>query len=294
MQTSSSETHPIDAIGPGVTKRPNLSHETKKRLVWWERFSLHVVRASFGRGLLNRFVQLCQRTVGQGWIHHCTKNLLHLHGLERVDFREPKSVLLVANHRSFFDLYVVTAQLMRRRLQKRIVFPVRSGFFYDNPLGLIVNFLMSFFSMYPPLFRNKKKAPLNALMLDELAWLLDRGGIFAGIHPEGTRNKGSDPYSLLPPRQGVGRIAHRARVVVIPVFINGLGNDIIRQVKSNFDGTGHPIHVVFGSPVELQDLLDQPGSPRVYQAIAKRCMDAISALGEEERHLRTHPFRPAA
>lgn len=266
--------------------RPDLSGPSRKRLSWMERTIFGVVRASFAPGVLNRFVQFCQRTVGQSWIHHCSKNLLQVHGLERVDFDHPKSVLLVANHRSFFDLYAVTAQLMRRGLNKRIVFPVRADFFYDNPVGLFINFCMSFFSMYPPLFRDRKKAQLNALMLDELAWLLDRGGIFAGFHPEGTRNKGDDPYKLLPARPGVGRVAHRSGVVVVPVFINGLGNDMLRQAKSNFDGTGCPIIVVFGAPVDLGELLEEPASPRVYQAIAQRCMDAISALGEEERQLR--------
>jgi 1-acyl-sn-glycerol-3-phosphate acyltransferase len=64
---------------------------------------------------------------------------------------------LVSNHRSFFDLYVVTGYLVKRNMPHRLVFPVRANFFYDRRLGLFVNGVMSFFAMYPPLFQRRKK-----------------------------------------------------------------------------------------------------------------------------------------
>lgn len=199
---------------------------------------------------------------------------------------DEQSVLVVANHRSFFDLYVITARLVRGGLRKRIVFPVRSDFFYDSWLGLIVNFWMSFLSMYPPLFRDKKKASLNLLALDELAWLLERGGVFAGLHPEGTRKRDDDPYTFLPARPGVGRVIYRARTTVVPVFINGLGNNLLHQVWSNFTGKGQPVLVVYGEPINFDDLLSQPASSQLYRQIAERCMQAVGKAGEEERLLR--------
>ena len=75
-----------------------------------------------------------------------------------------------------------------------------------------------------------------------------------GFHPEGTRNKGN-PYNLLPMRGGLGRLVHAARVPVIPVFVNGLRVEGLgKQITSNFDGTGTPIHTVFGEPLNLDDL----------------------------------------
>jgi 1-acyl-sn-glycerol-3-phosphate acyltransferase len=197
-----------------------------------------------------------------------------------------QSYILVANHRSFFDLYVIFGDLVRRGLKHRIVFPVRSTFFYDSPLGLFVNGVMSFFAMYPPLFRERKKLILNPASLDELSWLLQRGGMFCGVHPEGTRKKDDDPYTFLPAQRGVGRIIHGARVPVIPVFINGLINDLPRQVASNFDGTGQDILVVFGKPVDFGALLDEPASARTEQSIADHAMAAIAELGQEEKRLR--------
>jgi 1-acyl-sn-glycerol-3-phosphate acyltransferase len=145
---------------------------------------------------------------------------------------------------------------------------------------------MSFFAMYPPLFRERKKALMNPLALEELAFLLRRGGMFAGIHPEGTRKRDDDPYTFLPAQRGVGKVIQDSRVPVIPVFINGLINDFPRQILGNFQRTGRDIFVVFGAPVDFGDLLDQGRSPKVHQAISDRVMQAVSDLGQEERALR--------
>lgn len=268
--------------------RPELLTLGAKRLSRLERLQIRWIRGSFEPGWLDRALRFCQRTVGQAWIHHCTKHLRQIHGLERLPMLDgPESIVVVANHRSFFDLYVVTAALVRGGLKKRIVFPVRSNFFYDSVLGWFVNGIMSFFAMYPPIFRERSKAVLNPACLTELSWLLRRGGVFAGLHPEGTRKRDDDPYTFLPPQPGVGKVIHEARVTVVPVFVNGLLNDLPRQVTGNFTRKGPPIHVVFGAPLDLGDLYAQKGSPRVYKAISERCLQAIAALGQEERTLRS-------
>jgi 1-acyl-sn-glycerol-3-phosphate acyltransferase len=210
-----------------------------------------------------------------------------VHGEQRLPkLDENDSFVVVSNHRSFFDLFVVTAYLVKRGLPHRILFPVRANFFYDKALGFFVNGVMSFFAMYPPVFRERKRAPLNLAGIDETIRILRKGGSFIGLHPEGTRNLSDDPYSLLPGQPGVGRIIHGARVKVLPVFINGLGNDIVKQVSSNYTKTGGPVNVVFGAPVDFGDLLDRAGSPRTYREISQRTVDAIAALGQEEKKIR--------
>jgi 1-acyl-sn-glycerol-3-phosphate acyltransferase len=255
-----------------------------------ERAHIRFVRATLAPGLLQWVIRWCQRRLGSLWIHHATRNLRQVHGLERLPALElSQSYLCVANHRSFFDMYVVTAELVRRGLSHRILFPVRAKFFYDSWLGFFVNGIMSFFAMYPPIFRERSRAALNLRSLDELARLLKGGGIFAGLHPEGTRNKGEDAYALLPGQRGVGKVIHGARVSVLPVFINGLINDLSQQISGNFDGSGQPIHIVFGAPVDFGELLDEPGTPRVHRQIVERVMLAIGKLAEEERALRGRP-----
>lgn len=288
MPISFSVTRPTDDLSQEKYPRPDLLAAGKKRLSWLERLNLRILRRSFEPGLVNRVLRVLQRTVGQWWILYFTKNLRHVSGLSRLPgLAGEESLLIVANHRSFFDLYVITAELIRSAgMRKRIVFPVRSGFFYDSPIGLFVNFLMSFLAMYPPIFRKRSKAAMNLLALDELAFLLHRGQTFAGLHPEGTRKTDDDPYTFLPAQPGVGRVVQKSGVPVVPVFINGLGNDMVKQIRGNFDGQGKPICVVFGAPIDFGDLLEQKASPKLHRRIAERCMEEVARLGDEERAIR--------
>ncbi|HEV8245379.1 MAG TPA: lysophospholipid acyltransferase family protein [Polyangiaceae bacterium] len=272
---------------PPKVERPDLLAAGRGRLNPIERAQIAFVRRTFEPGVWDQGMRFFQRTLGQGWIHHSTKHLRHVYGLERLPKFEPaKSYILVANHRSFFDLYVVTSHLVRLGLHHRIVFPVRSGFFYTTPLGLFVNGVMSFFAMYPPIFRHRRQAPLNVTSLDELSWMLRRGGMFVGLHPEGTRKKDDDPYTFLPAQRGIGRIIYDVQMPVIPVFINGLINDLYRQVRSNFDRTGRKIVVVFGEAIDFADLYGERPSPKVHLAIAERTLEVIGKLGQEERKRR--------
>ncbi|MCL2724098.1 MAG: 1-acyl-sn-glycerol-3-phosphate acyltransferase [Polyangiaceae bacterium] len=252
-----------------------------------ERWQIGFMRRSFEPGMLDRAIRGLQRHVGANWIEASIRNLRLVYGRDRLPTFDPaKSYVVVSNHRSFFDLYVVTAYLVKQGMAHRLVFPVRSNFFYDTPAGFVVNGIMSFFAMYPPVFRERHRAMMNLASLDEVVRLLRRGGAFVGLHPEGTRNQSVDPYALLPAQGGVGRIIHASRAEVIPAFINGLGNDIVKQVASNYTKKGTPVTVVFGAPVDFGDMLDAPASPKHHKRISEHALDAIRKLGEEERAIR--------
>ena len=213
---------------------------------------------------------MLQRRISANWIDVSTRNLLSVHGVDRLpEFSRDRSTILVSSHRSFVDLFVVSSVIVKRGLEQRLMFPVRSQFFQDSPFGLAVNGAMSFFAMYPPLFRDRNKAELNRASVDELVRLLRAAGALFGLHPEGTRNKSNDPYTLLPARPGIVR-ATRGRAVVIPVFINGLGNGFVRQVAGNYLKTGGPVTVVFGRPVEFDGVLDDPGADQLISERARR------------------------
>lgn len=254
-----------------------------------ERKQIGFVRRSFEPGLLDKTVRLAQRYIGSNWIEHSTRNIRTVNGVERLPQWDPKkSYLVVANHRSFFDLYTVTGYLVNRDMPHRLVFPVRSKFFYDKPLGLVVNGAMSFFAMYPPVFRERSRAALNLASLDETVRLLRRGGTFVGLHPEGTRNQSDDPYALLPAQSGVGRVIQAAKVDVLPVFVNGLGNDLPKQIAGNFTRKGTPIIVNFGAPIDFGGMLDEAPSPRLHRRISELALEHIRKLGEEEREIRAN------
>lgn len=253
-----------------------------------ERWQIKFVRRTFESAALHRLLRVFQRHFSANWIDISTRNLLHVQGVDRLPrFTRDTSTIMVSNHRSFFDLYVVASVIVKRGLEQRLMFPVRSQFFYDSPLGLAVNGAMSFFAMYPPVFRDRDRVALNRASVDEVIRLLRDGGAFVGLHPEGKRNKTGDPYTLLPARPGVGRIiqAAKGRAKVIPVFVNGLGNDIGRQVVNNYLKKGDPVTVVFGRPLTFTNL-DEPSTAALHQRVSEQALEAVRELGQEERTFR--------
>ena len=65
--------------------------------------------------------------------------------------------------------------------------------------------------------------------------------------------------------------------------IRRLGNDIVKQVSSNYTKTGEPVHVTFGAPVDFGSLLDKPPSPRLFREISERATQAIGDLALEAK-----------
>lgn len=231
------------------------------------------------------------RHFGRVWMGACLSNLLRVDGLEKVKALDPpRGVLLCSNHRSFFDQYVISYVLVEHvPWVRRLYFPVRSNFFYESWTGVAINFLVGGYAMYPPIFRDAARSDLNKFALEKAAEFLREKGSVVGIHPEGTRGKGPDPYELLRAQPGVGQVAIRARPTILPVWINGLSNDFLEQVASNFrrgERRGAPVIVVFGDPVDLGPLYDENPRPAVYKRAADRILEDIRRLGEREREIR--------
>jgi 1-acyl-sn-glycerol-3-phosphate acyltransferase len=203
------------------------------------------------------------------------------------ELRPDRGVLLACNHRSFFDMYTISSVILRKTdWVKGMYFPVRSDYFYERPDGVFVNAVMSAMAMYPPVMRNTEKRPFNQYAVDFVADVVQQPGSLVGFHPEGTRNKTDDPYTLLPANPGVGQIVHQARPIVVPVFILGLTNNLPKQMMGNFDGTGEPITVLFGKPLDLERFYAEPAKLRTYKRLADHMRDEIMVLGEREREYR--------
>ena len=93
-------------------KRPDILGQGAKKLSKKELRILKAVRATFEPGIVNICLRFFQRTIGQSWIHHSTKNLRHMHGMERLpSLATDESVLVVANHRSYLDILVLAGHL---------------------------------------------------------------------------------------------------------------------------------------------------------------------------------------
>lgn len=236
-------------------------------------------------GIWKRFWTWCQRHIGSLWIYIATYNLMNVFGIENVQNSDAsRPLILVANHRSFFDMYTVSSVIFRRTTRPiKLFFPVRARFFYDNPIGWFVNLVMGWWSMYPPFFREERegeKRKFDKFSVRELIRLSSEGkGHIIGFHPEGKRNLSDDPYSFLPAQPGIGKVILIAEPQVIPVFIAGLGNDLPKQVLGNWTG-GEKVRIWFGEQIDLSEHYGKRDSLRTHKEIADHLMKKIGDLAK--------------
>ncbi|MBX3157170.1 MAG: 1-acyl-sn-glycerol-3-phosphate acyltransferase [Deltaproteobacteria bacterium] len=232
------------------------------------------------------------RGVSYAWVRAFLARRMLVEGLDdMMALRPDRGVMLVSNHRSFFDQYAMLLACYMGPVHwaKHLYFPVRANFFYDQPLGIFVNAAVAGGAMYPPIYRQAERRALNDDAVDKMVAILKQPGNVLGMHPEGTRGKGPDPYAFLPAQPGVGKLALVAQPVVIPAFIHGLGNNIVEDVKWNFGGAArreHAVIAVFGAPVDYEDLRAEKPRPTLFKKCADRLMRDVAALASREKELR--------
>jgi 1-acyl-sn-glycerol-3-phosphate acyltransferase len=239
-------------------------------------------------GAWKRLMTFGQRHIGSLWIYLSTYNLMNVYGIKNVEMSDVDTpLILVANHRSFFDMYTVSSVLFRRtRRPIRLFFPVRGKFFYDNPAGWVVNLIMGWFSMYPPFFREArqaKKREFDKFSMRRLIQLCREGhGHVIGFHPEGKRNVKGGPYEMLPAQPGIGKVIYAAHPQVIPVFVAGLGNELAKQIMGNWTG-GEKIRIWFGEPIDFSHFYEKDDRLRTHKEIADHLMVKIGELAEKDK-----------
>ena len=240
------------------------------------------------QGAWKRLMTFCQRRIGSLWIKISTYNLMQIYGIENFEKTDAnRPIILVANHRSFFDMYVVSTALFRNTDRKlQLYFPVRAKFFYSSPAGWFVNLVMGWFSMYPPFFRERgegKKREFDKFSMRKLVRLCsEEKPNIVGFHPEGERNLSDDQHELLPAQPGVGAVIIKAKPQVVPVFVTGLGNDLPKQILGNWTG-GEKIRVWFGSPVDLSEFYEKKDRLRTHKEISDFLMTKIAELAEIDK-----------
>ncbi len=241
------------------------------------------------QGSWKRLWGFFQRHLGSLWIKIATYNLMKVFGIENIENSDSqKPLLLVANHRSFFDMYVVSSAIFRETSRPvNLFFPVRGKFFYNNPVGWIVNLVMGWWSMYPPFFRESKEAQKREFDKFAMRRLIqicsEPKANVIGFHPEGKRNLSDNPYKFARAQPGVGKVIMEAHPQVIPVFIAGLGNDLPKQILGNWTG-GEKIRVWFGEEIDLNGFYEQRNSLRTHKKIADFIMEKVGDLGEKDKN----------
>ena len=212
------------------------------------------------------------------------------HGLKNIgDLDENKTVVLLANHRSFIDFYLVSAALSKyASVSKRKYFPVRSNFFYDRIVGFAINFFAAGLSMFPPVFRDRKKRLFNEYSVSMAVNMLSNSDlpVVLGMHPEGARNKNADPYSFLKAKPGIGEILMQvtSNVIVIPVFIYMREEDSASNQYGSINKGLHPkFSVSFGPSIDFDDYRSKNKNLKLYLEVSNYCMAAIKELAYAHR-----------
>lgn len=263
-----------------MAKRPPVELLTR-----FERLSFQAMDVLHRRAL--PLTEAWLRTVGAGWMTLGSRNMMIPVGLERLEgLRYQDTILLVSNHRSFFDLYMLTLLLHRHtQLRQPVLCPVRADFFYQGLPGVLVNLFIGGGRMFPPFFREQSKQEFNKWSLERVVDEMRKGQILVGYHPEGTRNKNADPYTPLPAQPGVGKLVMESWPIIVPAFVNGLSNDIVADIRGNLLGKKRVV-AVFGEPYDLQPFRKMGNRVSSHKRIADALLERIYQLGEEERAYR--------
>jgi 1-acyl-sn-glycerol-3-phosphate acyltransferase len=257
-----------------------------------ERLALRLGRLCNENVLPKRLQQAWLENVSRHWIRTTVSRRSLVEGMDILMNLDPdRGVVVAANHRSFFDQWVAMLAIKDVKVPwaKDLFFPVRSNFFYDSALGVIINFFVGGGVMYPPIYRDRSKDALNKDALERLRRVLERPGVLVGVHPEGTRGKGPDPYEMLPAQPGIGEIILKGKPIVIPLFINGLSNDIVSDTRFNYTDEArrqNPCILVFGEPVDYSEYANKKPRVALYKRTSDKVLAAIVELTETEKQLR--------
>ncbi len=168
-------------------------------------------------------------------------------------------VLLAANHQSYLDPPLVASCLPRE-----MHFMARSSLFRNPVFGALIGRCNAFAI---------ERDAADVKGVREAIARLQAGNILL-VFPEGTRTRNG---SIGPMKAGIGMLAVRASVPIVPVLIDGAYR-VWPKGGPALPGLGR-IRVVFGSP-----LTPDPGHE---MKIGDRVRDAILSLKGEQKGCRT-------
>ncbi len=258
-----------------------------------ERIALAAGRVANGPRVSKTLQYPFVRTLSYSWMRPSMSRRTYADNIDwLVAPPSDRGVLFACNHRSFFDSYLYLFALYNAgaKWPRNLCFPVRSDFFYNAPMGIVVNFAIGGGVMYPPIYRDKSRRALNDEAIDHICDVLEQPNSMVGLHPEGKRNTSDDPYTLLSAQPGIGQIVLRAKPLVVPVFVNGLGNDFVGAVRTSFLPNAkrdHSIILTFGQPVDYEEFTHSKPRAALYKKCADKIHGAISECGQREKLLRS-------
>jgi len=173
-------------------------------------------------------------------------------GRDNVPLRE--AIIIAANHQSYLDPPLVGAGIRREWH-----FFAKKELFDIFPLGWIISRVNAI-----PVRRGMYDPASLSRAFDVLA---HGGGLV--LFPEGTRGNGSE---FLKPKPGVGMIARRARVAIVPTYAmrtNRLWAALLARKR---------IAIYYGRPIPVEQVEQYSDDKEGYQALAELVMEKIAGL----------------
>ena len=183
----------------------------------------------------------------------------------RENIPEKGGVIVASNHLTNYDPLLVGAAIWKREA----FFFAKEELFIINPF---YSWLLKYFNAY-----KVSRTGIDKTAIRHTEELLKKG-LCVIMFPEGTRSlKGV----LLNAKPGVGFIAARTNVPVIPAYIHGVNFSLIAQFLRKVKP-----RVIFGKPI-YPDMFKGKIRERA-DAISQEIMQSIRALSEETRISMNH------
>ena len=169
-------------------------------------------------------------------------------------------VLIASNHISAYDTIFLPWAVVRAHPMRMIWAPAKEELF-RKPFQRL---LYSSWGAFPVRRGRDVRAAkvINDLLKDQNVML----------YPEGTRHRDG---VLGKGNRGVGKIIYDARPVVIPTALINLN-------QWKFPGFGQRGLIIFGHPLDYEDLLQLPDNKETHQMIVDRIMEDIAGLLKRE------------
>ena len=252
-------TAPPGSAGQGSAAAPEDSHRGQKETIEFPAWNRSLIVRAIRRASLPTWIL----PLGRIFARVTVEGLDNLRTLDG-------PVIFAANHQSHLDTPVILDSLppnLRYRVAPAMAKEFFKPHFYPEQFGRVAWFtnslnyyLASFFFNAFPLPQREAGTRQTLRYIGHL--LEDRYSVL--IFPEGHRTDSGEISRFLP---GIGMIASRLEVPVVPVRLDGL--ERILHHSSRFPTIGH-VRCAFGAPMSLQG--------NDYAALAARVEAAVRAL----------------